>query len=202
MHSIQRLQNYFVKNSVFSNFTASAHFSVNPNQKVIWQRRLRMQIRTINQKPRVCSMISACLLHINLLKYFSLYFQLNSDQFLNVDLLLEESMHALIIDPLTTRLRESLQSYYASTRTDTLNSTASNTSSSETSKLNTRDKNAFEDCMKQVNESLSPLDKLAHLLTAFKVISNAVCITPNTFLYRSIAFSNCVGRRRRSFQYL
>ena len=109
-------------------------------------------------------------------KYFQsgFLFQLNSDQFLNVDLLLEESMHALIIGPLTPRLRESLQHYYASTRTDTLNSTNSNTS--EINKLNTRDKKAFEDCMKQVNESLSPLDKLAHLLTGFKVVSNAVCI--------------------------
>ena len=124
-------------------------------------------------------------------------FQLNSDQFLNVDLLLEESMHALIIGPLTPRLRESLQHYYASTRTDTLNSTNSNTS--EINKLNTRDKKAFEDCMKQVKESLSPLDKLAHLLTGFKVVSNAVCICMYSTQYTgkiffAIALSNCVGR--------
>ena len=36
-------------------------------------------------------------------------FQLNSDEFLNVDLLLEEAMHALVIGPLTSRLRDSLR---------------------------------------------------------------------------------------------
>ena len=37
--------------------------------------------------------------------------QLNSDEFLNVDLILEEIMHTLILGPLTVHLREALRKH-------------------------------------------------------------------------------------------
>ena len=96
--------------------------------------------------------------------------KLNSDQFLNVDLLLEESMHALIIGPLTEYLRQSLQLH---TKPNVPNNPME-TESAESDKLNSRDQMAFEDCMRQIKDTLSPLDKLAHLLTGIKVVSNTV----------------------------
>ena len=99
--------------------------------------------------------------------------KLNSDQFLNVDLLLEESMHALIIGPLTEYLRQSLQLH---TKPNVPNNPME-TESTESDKLNSRDQMAFEDCMRQIKDTLSPLDKLAHLLTGIKVVSNTVSFT-------------------------
>ena len=43
---------------------------------------------------------------------FKIYcLQLNSDEFLNVDLILEEIMHTLILGPLTVHLREALRKH-------------------------------------------------------------------------------------------
>ena len=41
----------------------------------------------------------------------SFLLQLNSDEFLNVDLILEEIMHTLILGPLTVHLREALRKH-------------------------------------------------------------------------------------------
>ena len=100
--------------------------------------------------------------------------KLNSDQFLNVDLLLEESMNTLIIGPLTNYLRQSLQKHLQSIEKTALNTIEEEEDSYKLK--STRDKMAFEDCMRQVKDTLSPLDKLAHLLTGIKVVSNAVSI--------------------------
>ena len=116
--------------------------------------------------------------------------KLNSDQFLNVDLLLEESMNTLIIGPLTDYLRQSLQQHLQSIENKTVSALNTITEESEDSyKLkNARDKMAFEDCMRQVKDTLSPLDKLAHLLTGIKVVSNAVSIVFSMYFTILIIF--------------
>jgi len=40
--------------------------------------------------------------------------------------------------------------------------------------LSSQTKNAFRDCIQQMKTSVSPLDKLAHLLTGLKVVTNSV----------------------------
>ena len=116
--------------------------------------------------------------------------KLNSDQFLNVDLLLEESMNTLIIGPLTDYLRQSLRQHLQSIENKTVSALNTITEESEDGyKLkNARDKMAFEDCMRQVKDTLSPLDKLAHLLTGIKVVSNAVSIVFSMYFTILIIF--------------
>jgi len=97
--------------------------------------------------------------------------KLNSDEFLNVDLILEEIMHTLILGPLTVHLRESLRKHLTETRPksqiDPLDP------SSKPKNMSASTLTAFRECFVQMRNSISPLDKLAHLLTALKVIINS-----------------------------
>ena len=101
---------------------------------------------------------------------------MNPDEFLNVDLLLEETMHSLIIGPLTCKLRESLRVHLSSN--PGIQGQASNEiEPANLLRLSKQTKNAFEECFIQMRNAVSPLDKLAHLLTGLKVITNAVSFT-------------------------
>ena len=109
------------------------------------------------------------------------FFQLNSDEFLNVDLLLEEAMHALVIGPLTSRLRDSLRQNLMEKKSnpsqEPLTSNSDDNSEimkNEVAFVTQQTLNAFKDCFIQMKNSVSPLDKLAHMLTGLKVITNAV----------------------------
>ena len=112
---------------------------------------------------------------------FHCFFQLNSDEFLNVDLLLEEAMHALVIGPLTSRLRDSLRQNLMEKKSnpsqEPLTSNSDDNSEimkNEVAFVTQQTLNAFKDCFIQMKNSVSPLDKLAHMLTGLKVITNAV----------------------------
>jgi len=107
--------------------------------------------------------------------------KLNSDEFLNVDLLLEEAMHALVIGPLTSRLRDSLRQNLMEKKSnpsqEPLTSNSDDNSEimkNEVAFVTQQTLNAFKDCFIQMKNSVSPLDKLAHMLTGLKVITNAV----------------------------
>ena len=122
---------------------------------------------------------------------FHCFFQLNSDEFLNVDLLLEEAMHALVIGPLTSRLRDSLRQNLMDKKSnpsqEPLTSNSDDNSEimkNEVAFVTQQTLNAFKDCFIQMKNSVSPLDKLAHMLTGLKVITNAV-----SFLY--LCFLSC-----------
>ena len=87
-------------------------------------------------------------------------------------------MHVLIIGPLTPRLRESLS------KSLTEKISPGNQTNSEDLKeqkdqmltISLQTRKAFKDCFCQMRDSISPLDKLAHLMTGLKVITNAVII--------------------------
>ena len=121
--------------------------------------------------------------------YFPL--QLNSDEFLNVDLILEETMHILIIGPLTSRLRESLLQNL-SERNSQLSTKPidSEDSQQEIIVISEHTRRAFNDCFVQMKASVSPLDKLAHLMTGLKVITNSVSLEKIpislTMLYKKV----------------
>ena len=113
--------------------------------------------------------------------YITFVLQLNSDEFLNVDLLLEEAMHALVIGPLTSRLRDSLRQNLMEKKSnpsqEPLTSNSDDNSEimkNEVAFVTQQTLNAFKDCFIQMKNSVSPLDKLAHMLTGLKVITNAV----------------------------
>ena len=89
-----------------------------------------------------------------------------------MDLILEEIMHTLILGPLTVHLRESLRKHLTETKPksqiDPLDP------SSKPKNMSASTLTAFRECFVQMRNSISPLDKLAHLLTALKVIINSV----------------------------
>ena len=100
---------------------------------------------------------------------------MNSDEFLNVDLLLEEAMHALVIGPLTSRLRDSLRQNLTEKKANPSEHPNSEMKNDDTF-VTQQTMNAFKDCFIQMKNSASPLDKLAHMLTGLKVITNAVSV--------------------------
>lgn len=112
--------------------------------------------------------------------------QLNSDEFLNVDLLLEETMHILVIGPLTASLRESLRLQTSTFSTELPRLDEEN---NELLKLSPTTQNAFKECFIQMRNSISPLDKLAHLLTGLKVLTNAV----SAFVFSLSLTSNLIS---------
>lgn len=94
-----------------------------------------------------------------------------------MDLLLEEIMHTLILAPLTPRLRETLGKHLMTAGTNNPRPSSPMPKSwpeEDRILLSQQTKNAFRDCLVRMRSSVSPLDKLAHLLTALKVLINAV----------------------------
>ena len=119
---------------------------------------------------------------------------MNSDEFLNVDLILEEIMHTLVLGPLTVHLRESLRKHLSSESKpksqQLLEPLDPNTCKPKN--MSTATLTAFRDCFVQMRNSISPLDKLAHLLTALKVVINSVSY------YISELLNLCILLRRNS----
>ena len=97
---------------------------------------------------------------------------MNSDEYLNVDLLLEEAMHALVTSPLTSSLSQSLRQHLTETKSGVL--PQDQIGDGELVNLPQESIDAFKDCLNQMRCTISPLDKLAHMLTGLKVITNAV----------------------------
>ena len=90
-------------------------------------------------------------------------------------------MHALVIGPLTSRLRDSLRQNLMEKKSnpsqEPLTSNSDDNSEimkNEVAFVTQQTLNAFKDCFIQMKNSVSPLDKLAHMLTGLKVITNAV----------------------------
>ena len=80
-------------------------------------------------------------------------------------------MHNLVIGPLTTRLREALAQHLTQEKPKPQQPLFPDGHQLE---LSSQTKNAFRDCIQQMKTSVSPLDKLAHLLTGLKVVTNSV----------------------------
>ena len=85
-------------------------------------------------------------------------------------------MHVLVIGPLTSRLRDSLRQHLTEKKSNTTETTTDNSAikNDDVAFVTQQTMNAFKDCFIQMKNSVSPLDKLAHMLTGLKVITNAV----------------------------
>ena len=103
-------------------------------------------------------------------------------------------MHTLVLGPLTVHLRESLRKHLSSESKpksqQLLEPLDPNTCKPKN--MSTATLTAFRDCFVQMRNSISPLDKLAHLLTALKVVINSVSY------YISELLNLCILLRRNS----
>ena len=82
-------------------------------------------------------------------------------------------MHTLILGPLTVHLRESLRKHLSENKPKSqLDPLAE--PSYKPKNMSAPTLTAFRECFVQMRNSISPLDKLAHLFTALKVIMNSV----------------------------
>ena len=115
-------------------------------------------------------------------------------------------MHALVIGPLTSRLRDSLRQNLMEKKSnpsqEPLTSNSDDNSEimkNEVAFVTQQTLNAFKDCFIQMKNSVSPLDKLAHMLTGLKVITNAVSFLYLCFLswFHELRFSKSSKRKTK-----